>query len=244
MRTEVRRKLEMGERVRIFSRDHPSDDPSYIILLGRLEDRVARGDALAAQERNGRIAERTATDRRNGLRRDMHFQTLRHLVQAGEAAAKEKPELAGKFQLRSPRATNKAFLVSARTMLADGLANKDLLVAQGLSSAMLDQLAAAVTQLEEATRDGIIARSSHVGARADLSSVTDEILAVVDQLDTFNRFRFRNDPELTAAWESVRTADRPFRRSPRTNGTPAAPAAPPVEGKDETPPTGGLAPAA
>jgi hypothetical protein len=244
MRTEVRRKLEMGERVLVFSRDHSSDDPSYVILLGRLEDRVARGDALAAQERAGRSAEQAATDRRNGLRRDMHFQTLRHLVQAGVAAAKEKPELAGKFQLRSTSATNKAFLVSAKAMLADGQANKDLLVAQGLSSAMLDQLATALTQFEEASRDSKTARTSHVGARADLSAVTEEIVEVVNLLDTFNRFRFRDDPELAAAWESARTADRPFRRSPRTNGTPAAPAAPPVEGKDDTPPTGGLAPAA
>src|ERR1051325_9246456 len=208
MRNEVRRKLEMGARGLVVRPGASSRGPSYATLPGRRGDRVARGDALAAHERNGRIAEQAATDRRNSLRREMHFQTLRHLVQAGEAAAKEKPELVGKFQLRSPRATNKAFLVSARTMLADGLANKDLLVAQGLSSAMLDQLAAAVTRLEEATRDGITARSSHVGARADLSTVTDEIHAVVDQLDTFNRFRFRDDSELTAAWESVRTADR------------------------------------
>jgi len=224
----------MAARVREFSRSHPSDDPSHATVLARLEDRLTRADVLAVQERAGRIAELSAAGRWEELRRTMEFQLLRHLVRAGELAARENPELTGKFRLRMPNATHKAFLISARAMLADGVANKDLLVSQGLSETMLGELDKAVGQFEVATDAGGAGRRDHIGARFDLEAVSNELLQVVELLNTFNSFRFRSDPELAAAWQSARTvfgASRP------------KPAAPPTEG-GVTPPSGGVASAA
>jgi len=102
---------------------------------------------------------------------------------SGELAAKEVPELVGKFRLRMPNATHKAFLVSTRAMLADGVANKDLLVKPGLSETMLGELGTAVGQFEVATESGNAGWRSHVGARADLGAVTEEILELVELLD-------------------------------------------------------------
>ena len=204
MNAEVRRKIEMAARVREFSRAHPSDDPSYATMLARLEDRLARADALATQERAGLIAERAATARRNELRRRMHFQLLRHLVRVGEAAARDAPALAGKFRLRSRNATHKAFVISAKAMLADGVANQELFVGLGLSARMLDELGKAITQFDEVTQNGIGGRTGHIGARADLDAVALELLDLVELLNTFNGFRFQDNPELRAAWESAR----------------------------------------
>jgi hypothetical protein len=234
MRSGVRRKLEMGARVRDFCRAHTSTDPSHATVLARLEDRLDRADALATQERAGRIAEMSAAGRRDELRRTMHNQLLRHLVRAGELAAKEDPELAGKFRLRMPNATNKSFLVSTRAMLVDGVAKKDLLVRMGLSETMLGELGTAVGQFEVATESGHAGRRSHVGARADLEAVTNEILELVELLNTFNGYRFRSDPELAAAWESARTVVTLSRSKPKVT---------PTEG-EVTPPSGGVPSAA
>jgi len=233
MRTAVRRKLEMAAAVRQFSRDHPSDDPSYGIMLGALEGLVTRAEALAAQEIGGRIAELAATGRRDELRRSIHFQLLRHLIKTGELAAKERPELIGKFRIRSLRAPFTSYLISARKMLEEGIANKDLLASVGLSTAMLDELGSTIAQFETATRDVRTGRIAHVGARAELEAVTSEILDRVGQLNTFNQHRFKNDSEKLASWESVRSVVLPV----RSNGKP------PAEG-GVTPPSGEVAPAA
>jgi hypothetical protein len=234
MNADVRRKLAMVARVREFSRANPSDDPSHATLLGRLEDRLNRADALAIQERAGRIAERAAKLRRDELRRAMHFQLLRHLVRVGEVAAKQEPGLVGKFRLRSPNATHKDFLVSAKAMLADGVANKDLFVGLGLSAPMLDDLGKALTQFEGVTESGSGGRSDHIGARADLDAVTAEALDLVELLNTFNSYRFREDPELSAAWNSARSVIGPSRSKP---------VVPPAEAGG-APPAGAVAPAA
>ena len=235
MNAEVRRKLMMGERVREFSRANPSEDPSHAVLLGRLEDHLNRADALATQERAGRIAERAGKVRRDELRYAMHFQLLRHLVRVGEAAAKQTPELVGKFRLRSFNATHKDFLVAARAMLAEGQANKAAFVGLGLSAAMLDELGVAIAQFQEVLETGNAGRRDHIGARADLAAVAGEIVEAVELLNTFNSHRFQDDPERRAAWDSARLILGSSRSRP--------PAPPPAEGT-VTPAPGSIAPAA
>lgn len=234
MRGEIRRKIEMATAALEFCRAHPSDDASYATMLARLEERVTRADALAVLERAGRIAERSGTSRREELRRDLHSQLLRHLVRVGEAAAKDRPELLGKFRLRMPNATHKAFLVSAKAMLADGMANKDLFVSLGLSATMLAELASAVREFEEVSGSSRAGRTSHVGARADFETIAAELLGAVELLNTFNRRRFRNDSELAAAWESARNVLGPFRSK----------SAEPSPDGGVTPPSGGIETAA
>ena len=60
MKAVERRKLEMGASVRVFNRAHPSADPSYTAVVAQFEKELARGEALAAQQEEGRIAEREA----------------------------------------------------------------------------------------------------------------------------------------------------------------------------------------
>lgn len=242
MRRDVRRKIEMATRVREFCRAHPSDDSSHVGALARLEERLTRAEGLAIEERAGRIAELSSAARREELRRTMHFQLLRHLVRVGELAAKDNAGLVGKFRLRMPNATNKAFLVSSKAMLADGLANKDLFVSLGLSAAMFEDLGKAVAEFEAATIAGSKGRSGHVGARVDLESVSGELLDLVELLNTFNRYRFRNEPQLTAEWDNVTSMVTPFRPKPEVPVS--QPDGTPVTSTGVTPPSGSVAPAA
>jgi hypothetical protein len=47
-------------------------------------------------------------------------------------------------------------------------------------------------------------RRGHVGARAELDAVSDEVMQLVEMLDGLNRYRFAREAELLAAWESAR----------------------------------------
>ena len=42
-----------------------------------------------------------------------------------------------------------------------------------------------------------------MGASAELKAVADEVVQVVNVMDGLNRYRFMNDAELLAAWESA-----------------------------------------
>ncbi len=234
MLSAVRRKLEMAARVRDFSRTHRSESPKYTAVLGRLEERLGRADALITQQRAGFIAVHAATTRRRELRRALQFKLLRHLVRVGEMAAVERPELLDRFRLPGLRSTHKSFLIATKAMLAEAVAAKDLMVSHGLTESLLEDLARMITQFEEATETGFIGRRGHVGARADLLVVASEIMELVEWLDGLNRYRFRENPELQAAWDSARNV---VARPHVKGGTP------PVDG-GATPPSGGIAPAA
>jgi hypothetical protein len=57
-----------------------------------------------------------------------------------------------------------------------------------------------IAQLEESNER----RWEHVGARADLTAVRDEMMRLVAMPDGLNRYRFSGNAELLAAWESAR----------------------------------------
>jgi hypothetical protein len=214
MNKVVRRKLEMAERVQAFSRAHPSADANYASVLGRLEERIARMEVLAAQQREGVLATHSSTVRRKVIRRRIHYELLRHLVRVAEVAAKAQPELTEKFVLPQANASNQAFRTAARTLLERGQAQRELLLQHGLAEKLLDDLAAAVGEYEAALDEALVGRQDHVGASAELEAVSNDVTEVVELLDGLNRYRFGRDAELMAAWQSARNVVGPSRESP------------------------------
>ena len=65
-----------------------------------------------------------------------------------------------------------------------------------------------------------------MGASAELRAIADEVVQVVQALDGLIRYRFANDPEALAAWESASNVPGPFRSAK-------------PEGSEGTPPAGG-----
>jgi hypothetical protein len=61
---------------------------------------------------------------------------------------------------------------------------------------------------------GTDGRRAHVGAQAELDAIADEVVQVVRLMDGLNRFRFANDPESLAAWDSASNTFGP----PRSGG--------------------------
>ncbi|HXH05350.1 MAG TPA: hypothetical protein VNI83_02050 [Vicinamibacterales bacterium] len=241
MNRDVRRKLEMAVRVREFSRAHPSADANYGAVLGRLEDRIARMEALARQQQGGYLARRAASSRRATLRRRIQRDMLRHLVTVAELAARDNPTLAGRYRQPSTNGPHEAFRTLARKMLEQGRADRDLLAQYGLAERLLDDLAAALDEFDASVAESGRARQEHVGARAELEAVGDEIMRIVDLLDGLNRYRFGGDAEKRAAWESARELVSGPRSAPagEAPGTTTAPATAPA-----SPATGEIKPAA
>lgn len=235
MKTVVRRILEMGQRVRDFIRANAPGDASYSTALARIEELLARGEKLAAQQRAGLITSRASAARRMELRRAMEFRLLRHLVKVGKVAAKVRPEMAQQFRLPGLGTTHLAFLTAAKGMLAEAESQKELLVGKGLSETLLADLEKALQEFETSTVTSRAGLRDHTGARSDLDALTSEMLQQVQLLDGLVRYRFGDSAELMGSWESARNVVRPSHRK----------ATPPVVSDGAVPPqSGGVAPAA
>ncbi len=57
---------------------------------------------------------------------------------------------------------------------------------------------------------------AHVGARAELDAIADEVVQVVRLMDGLNRFRFANEPESLATWGSASNTFGPPRSGGKT----------------------------
>ena len=225
----------MAARVRDFLQVHKTEVAGEeATALARLETLLQRADVLSSQQRAGVVTARSATVQREGLRRQLVSKLLRYLGGIGVAAAKEHTELAAQFRLPPTNSSNQALLTMAKGMLAQATAQKDVLVSRGMSPTVLDDLTAAIGEFEktlEATRAG---RRDHVGASADLKSVTAEVVEQVHLLDGMVRYRFGENAELMGAWNSARNVLGPFRSKTETP-TPPEPT-PSTDGKDAVKP--------
>jgi hypothetical protein len=204
MNKQIRKKLDMAGRVGDFSRQHMSTDPSYAAVLNSFETRLARGHALVSQQRAGQVASRTAAARQQEMRRALHEDFLPYLVRVGQVVAKTSPDLVQGYEMPTSRHTNLAYRTAARAMFDQAVAARDKFIAAGMTELFLTDLGEALDQYDAAVEDARQARIGHVGARADLEVVTEELMELVALLDGLNRYRFRHNAELSAAWESAR----------------------------------------
>lgn len=194
----------MATSVRTFSRAHPSADGSYTLVLDRLDGTISRMEELAKQQEGGYVSKHSASVHRADLRHRLQSGLLRHLVTVAEDAGTEAPAVAGKFRLPNSNGTHVAFRTGASEMLDEGRANRDLLVKHGLSETMLEELDAAIKEFDASLQETDDGKQSHVAARAEMKTLSDEIMRLVGMLDGFNRYRFHHDPELIVAWESAK----------------------------------------
>jgi hypothetical protein len=225
MNREVRLRLDMAGRVRDFSWQHMFDDPSYTAIVTSFEAHLDRAEELATQQRAGRLTSRGSTARRIEARRSLHLDLLPYLVRLGQVVAETAPELGQRFVMPSSKSTNAAYRTAARAMFDEASAARERFIAAGMTQQFLTDLGLALAEFDAAVEAGRGARAAHVGARADLEVVTGKLMKLMNLLDGLNRYRFRNNPELSAAWLSARkvvAVPQPRPASPDDSVKPAA----------------------
>jgi len=222
----LRRRLEMAARARDFLRAHPTQEAGEAAALTRLEELLERTKVLDEQQQSGLEVTRLAVVKRDELRRKLQSTVLGFLANVAAVAARQNTDLMIKFRLPRPGASNQAFLSAARGILVKATTQRDTFVSQGLSTSLLEDMAATLTEFEstlEATRAG---RRAHTGASSDLRRVATEIAEQVRLLDGLVRYRFGDDAELMGAWGSARNVLGPFKPKAEPQAGEAEPPAP------------------
>ena len=211
MNALLRRRLETAKRVRDFLRAQKTDAVGEGIGLTKLEELIDRAELLGAQQRAGVAVTRAASEQREKLRRALQTKLLLYLRAVGELAAEQDAALVDQFRLPPTNASDQALIEAARGMLGRATEHKDALLNHGMSPALVDVLADAVSEFEQTLENSREGRRGHVGASADLKAVAKEITAQIRVLDGLVRFRFGDQPELMAAWVSARNVLGPFK---------------------------------
>jgi len=200
----VSRRLNMAVRVRDFCDTNPSTDPSFVSVLGRLKEAINRMVALGSRQVSGILSRHASIVNRQQIRRRLRNDLLRHLVTVAKDASADKPGLGNQFEIPGSNLSNARFHAASKAMLELGVAEKEVLVKHGLSDKLLDDLATAVAEYEGSITVTNTSREDHIGARAELEQVSDEVVQLVQMMDGINRYRFRGDPHLLVAWEAAR----------------------------------------
>jgi hypothetical protein len=215
----------MGARVMEFSRLHPDTSPALAAAVARLQERLDRAERLAHQYMDGRSAVHVATARKVELRRLIRRTHLHHLSSVAEVASVDEPELARKFVIPRGTYTYRGFQTAASGLAAEAENRKDLLLKHGLAEEVLSGLQVALEQFETAVEQGAAGRLTHIGATSELDTVAEEVVQVVKVMNGLVRFKFANQAEVLAAWESasnVVAAPKPEDK-PVTGPTPTPP---------------------
>jgi hypothetical protein len=203
MNADNRRRVVVGKKARSFGRAHPDPSAGFATAQANLEGALDRADALAQQQRAGEIAEKSANARRRQVSSVLVHPILDHVVRVSAIASKELPELPRTFRLPKKDGSYLAYRTAAGAVLESAHAHKELLLRHGLVESLLDSLAAGLVQLDQAVEEAEAGRRQHVGAVAEQEKVAVEIMQLVKAMNGLNRFRFANDAEKLAAWESA-----------------------------------------
>jgi hypothetical protein len=217
MHINIRRKLDMAVRVRDFCQSHPDPNEGYILAVARLDVCIRRADAMAEQQIQGRQvvagAVRTITDLREEL-----YAGLSLLAGLMPVASAEDPGLSGAILRPDIHGSHDRFVTFCRVAAETAQRQQELFSRLGMPPEFLEQFRTLLDRYDEMINQHHAGRGAHVGATAELSAVTDEIMRLVRQLDALNRFRFKHDPELLAAWKSARDVAWPRRGRNNVSG--------------------------
>jgi hypothetical protein len=227
-----RRRIEMGAQVEQFNGTHPDTDPGYNVAAEKLKRFLQQAIAAAAAQRDGLVAVRAASARKEELRRLMLAVPIAHLAEVGRAAARDDHELGTAFRFKPGSATFQAFRTAARGMQLEADTNREVLVKHGLSESVLEQFGRQLDEFDAAVALGIDGRSRHMGATAELRRLGVEIARAVRVMSGRNRLRFEDDPQVLASWLAASSV----RGTPRGDSSETVP--------PQQPPTGEVRPAA
>jgi hypothetical protein len=227
MLAKTRRKLNMAGRVLKFSEEHSSQSAGFVAAVTRLKECVARADQLARQQVTGQKEVHVATARKAELRRQIRRTYLDHILTVAESASAKEQGLAQHFTYPPDATTYQAFFTVATSILAEAESRKELLVKHGLAEEVLSGFQVALDQFQTAVEQGDAGRLTHVGASADLLTVSEQGVQVVKVMNGLVRVLYANQSEPLAKWESASNVigpPHPQEGDPAASGevTPAA----------------------
>ena len=209
MNTDFSRKLDTFDRVLGHCEEFPDGSTGFTSLVDGLRQDRDRAWALAMQQRDGLLDTKAATSRKSKLRARVHHHFLVPVARIAGLAAEEEPELDKLFRLPRVNSRTVVWRTAARSMVAAVGTRKELFLRHGMTEALFTDLVSALDEFDGSTSRSNSSRGAHVTATAEMIEVIRDGMRKVDVLDGLNLYRFRDDPEKLAYWESAKNVPTP-----------------------------------
>jgi hypothetical protein len=220
--------LTTAERVRDLGQAQSYANQRYIEALNQLSAGIGRARDLETQRRNGATTVRAARTGRKEQRDRILDEFVTPITRIAASAASDQPELTVRFRPVRREAGHRTFLGAVLAIIKEATTHQALFVSYGMPESFVADLTAALAAYEQLGNEMNAGIAARVGAVAELGAVVDEIMALIQQLDAMQRYRFRDDPEQLAAWESARNIAWPLTSPAKAKAKPGAPSKDPA----------------
>lgn len=227
----VRSTLDAGPELSGFGATVPNPTPGETSAHADLDQAYTGLGTDAAVESDAKVARRLATVTKQSQRRKLQ-RGLRHMHGVSQRAMAEVPGTEIKIEYVTHNVPDQQFIVVCGTALASAMANKDVLVRNGLAESVLTEFGPALEQFKKSLSQADTSRQAHVEARSKMQSGSRKVRRIVRVLDTLYRARFLDDPNMLAKWESASAA---LRTHSKARGSAPVPPASPAPGADVRP---------
>jgi len=228
MNAATRRVSEMLTRTKGYGAITVDDFPANSIgwqMFRTMNDLSDKLDLFGSREAQEKGAAKAATEAKASLLSYI----LRQMKTIRETALSVEPQQPGISQNFNMPASSSAesIIEAARAFVAAATPLKPLFLSREMPENFLEVLTDSIQIYEEAVNNSNLHSANRVAARAMVSDVCSQILAVRRELDPIVRNKYRDDPEKLALWETASHLERPARRSASaepvgTNQPPAA----------------------
>ena len=233
MARRIQRKLDAGDRVRVFIGEHPGTEPGIKKLEEELEQATTKALALARTQFDAdhRRSDRTAW--RKVVRQNLR-QMLKAIGKIGKAASAEKAELGPIFAAVPGSSAYSRLRPAAEVILKAAREQRELLDQYGLDPELLEAAEQALANLIKAGDEAERGRQERIGAVAELGKAARQVVSVIARLDARNRHRWADSPELLSAWIAAARVEQEAGPAvtPESEGT-TMPTSPPSSGGGE-----------
>lgn len=226
MKDRTRRMLDAVNKVYALSKAHMSEIQGYVEAVQEMGEKLARADALAAQQEAGELQANAAKAMKDAHREAIVADHVVHLVRIARVALPRDPEIRRLFRRPTRTVNRQEFVAAVRAMLEEAVKYREIFVREGMAETFAEDLEAQLTRYLAAVEKKGLSEAQRVGAVAGLPEVTKELMALVRRLDAINRKRWQDNPELLAAWRSAKDVTwphpKPVEPEPGSGGEHAA----------------------
>lgn len=202
------KQLNRAIRVHEYSVAHSDGGAASTAIVAGLGKAIGDAQNLARQQRDGQNEERNAADTKKALKKTFR-KLVRHVARVAALVAKDHPELTREFRLPRGKGGEQAVLTAVRSIADEARANQDLFLTNGMAVTLIADMDKALADYEAAIERTGAAKRAHIGANAEVDAVLRRIMLIVRLLDGLNQYRFEDDAEKLAAWNSARNLPGP-----------------------------------
>ena len=202
MQAKWKKVIESYQRVQVFLGAHPAPAPaSYGEPKEVLADVLTKVAERATEQVTGQRLSQAEKRRQDVLIWKLRVHHLRPIAAIARAAFAESPGI--EKALRMPPMGLRALgLLSAAKSIRQSVGlYQPVFIRNGRPADFLQQLDAAIRELDESTAGRVRSVGRHVGARADIKKELRRGRRAVDMLDTIVRVAFESQDGVLAEWD-------------------------------------------